>query len=138
MRIFLFSANFLSWCQKLPNQSVLDFDWRLQIWWHFGSGRGVPLLFRLAILIPGLAFCVLGSWCQGHGFDSPCGWNYFQLHLISKIICWNRVCSPQNIRIFHWSCSTLVDSVFVAVWFKLSQHSHFDIGTFPFFCQFIE
>ncbi len=31
-------------------------------------------------------FCVLGGWCQGLGFNSPCGWNYFQSHLLSKII----------------------------------------------------
>ncbi len=29
--------------------------------------------------------CVLGGWCQGGEFDSPCGSNCFLLHLFSKI-----------------------------------------------------
>ncbi len=29
---------------------------------------------------------MLGNWCQGHEFDSPCGRNSFHFHLFSKII----------------------------------------------------
>ncbi len=52
MRMFFFSASYFLLCQKIPKQSVLDFDWRLQIWWDFGMGRGIPHFFQICYSHP--------------------------------------------------------------------------------------
>ncbi len=55
--------------------------------WHIPNTTNHEISLQIKCCGRTFYYCVLGGWCQGCEFDSPCGRNSFQSHLFSKIIC---------------------------------------------------
>ncbi len=60
-------------------------------------------LWRPTVSILLYTYIIIGGWCQCCGFNSPCGRNYFQSHLFSKII-YNMVVSTIYTVICYLEC----------------------------------
>ncbi len=66
---------------------------------------------------------MLGNWCQGHEFDSPCGRNSFQSHLFSKNNKSTLVKEASDV-LFLWSDVYEDHTFWLACLHQLNLHVH--------------